>query len=252
MPGTRELAVALCDDSPEMLARTRAVVESSLAGRPHRTEAFTRPADLLAAADSRPFDLAVLDIQMPGEDGIALGRQLLDRCPGCRILFLTAYMAYCQDVYDVDHAGFVLKEEMESRLPHALTRVLRRLEEPAAPAADRLLMLGDPGNACQLPQGEILYLEHQGRTTWVYTLQGRLACAEKLETLLARLDPVAFCQTHKSYAVHWPFAQRYDKQSIRLTGGAVIPVSRNYRAAVRRSFLAYAAALQSGEETPLP
>ena len=139
---------------------------------------------------------------------------------------------------------------MESRLPAAVRRACTRQDRKAP--EQRFLILGEPGKAVQVPQGDILYLEHQGRVTRVCTLGGELTAEEKLETLLTRLDPVAFCQTHKSFAVHWPFVQRYDKTVIQLPGGVQVPISRGYRAAVRQHFLAYAATLSpAGTEQPL-
>lgn len=242
--------IALCDDTAALLPRVEALIHAELARRPHEVQAFETPAALLEAAGAAPFDVAVLDIQLPGQDGIELGRRLLALCPDCRIIFLTAYIAYCQDVYDVEHIAFVLKEGMDARLPAALRHACDR---PASGAADsRRLTLGEPGRAVQIPQRDILYLEHQGRVTRVHTLGGELAAEEKLESLLARLDPVDFCQTHKSFAVHWPFVQRYDKTVLQLVGAVRVPISRSYQAAVRRSFLAYAATLApTGQEQPL-
>lgn len=247
------LSLALCDDNPELLAREKELLQKDPDNMPGKIYTFSDPEALLRAAEQTPFDLAVLDIEMPRQNGISLAQKLLAQYPECQIIFLTAYIAYCQDVYDVAHIAFVLKEEMQTRLPVAVKRACaRRIAGAHTPwPTDRLLAMGDPGNAYQLPQGDILYLEHQGRITWVHTIGGRLACAEKLENLLARLDPTAFCQTHKSFAVHWTFAGRYDKKSICLTDGTQIPISRNYQAAVRRSFLAYVATLQPQEEVLL-
>lgn len=244
------LRIALCDDTPAVLDREEALLREALEELPHRLVRCGDAGALLAEAARQPFDVAVLDIQMPGQDGIALSRDLLAVCPGCRIVFLTAYIAYCQDVYDVDHCAFVLKDGMESRLPAAVRRAcaLRGRQERGASC----LILGEPGRAVQIPQADILYLEHQGRLTRVYTLGGELSVEEKLESLLDRLDPVAFCQTHKSFAVHWPFAQRYDKTLIQVAGGGQVPISRSYQTAVRRSFLAYADTLQPlGQEAAL-
>lgn len=244
------LRIALCDDTPAVLDREEALLRAELQDLPHRLVRCAEAQTLLEAAAEQPFDVAVLDIQMPGQDGIALSRELLALCPACRIVFLTAYIAYCQDVYDVEHCAFVLKDGMESRLPAAVRRActLRGRKDPE-PAA---LILGEPGKAVQIPQADILYLEHQGRMTRVHTLGGELTAEEKLEALLDRLDPVAFCQTHKSFAVHWPFVQRYDKKVIQITGGGQVPISRSYQTAVRRSFLAYADTLQPlGQETVL-
>ncbi|WP_300252586.1 LytTR family DNA-binding domain-containing protein, partial [uncultured Subdoligranulum sp.] len=114
------------------------------------------------------------------------------------------------------------------------------------PAGGARLLLGEPGDATQLFQADIIFLERRVRTTWVHTLQGQAATGEKLESLLARLAPDAFCQTHKSFAVHWPMVEQYGKTLIRLSGGVQVPISRRYAARVRQSFLRYVTALQGG------
>ena len=47
--------------------------------------------DALALADTHDFDLAVLDVKMPGMGGLALKEQLAKRHPGMKFIFLTAY-----------------------------------------------------------------------------------------------------------------------------------------------------------------
>ena len=236
-------------------------LERQLSGLPHRIVTFTGSDALLQAAAGQAFQLAILDIRLPNqESGITLAQRLLTLQPDCQIIFLTAYVACCQDVYDVAHVAFVLKEEMDARLPVAVARACARLAglprppRPLQTGGERLL-LGAPGGATQLFQADIVYLERRVRTTWVHTLQGEVATGEKLEALLARLDTALFCQTHKSFAVHWPMVEQYGKTLIRLSGGVQVPVSRRYAAGVRQSFLRYVAALQSAvsdREVPLP
>lgn len=243
------LVIALCDDEPALLARTQRLLETHLAAQPHQIRTFSDADSLLQEAAVHPFDLAVLDIQLGQENGIELAQHLLVCCPTCQIIFLTAHIAYCQDVYDVEHIAFVLKQEMDTRLPPALTRACARRSRPlSARTNGRLLVLGEPVHAFQLPEGDILYLERRVRTTWVHTLGGTLSTSEKLENLLARLDSVSFCQTHKSFAIHWPYAKRYEKGTIQVQDGTVLPISRAYSAAVRKSFLGYMATLGPEEE----
>lgn len=250
MSDAGRLTVAVCDDEPNLLAGTCRLLEEVLTDTSHWICPFADSEALLKHREA--FDIAVLDIQMPQHSGIELARQLLRRSPRCQIIFLTAYMAYCQDVYDVEHIAFVLKEEMATRLPPAVQRACRRLErrEPRA-SSGQMLILGVPGHAIQIPAADILYLERQVRVTWVHTLGGSFSTPDKLEELVTRLDPVCFCQTHKSFAVHWTFAGKYEKNTIRMRNGVDIPVSRSYAAAVRRSFLAYAAR-QSAPEVNAP
>ena len=241
------LTIAVCDDHHTLLAQVEQLLARQLAGLPHRIMTFAGSDALLRAAAGQSFQLAILDIRLPDqEDGITLAQRLLALQPGCQIIFLTAYVAYCQDVYDVAHVAFVLKEEMSARLPVAVARACTRLAAAPRPAGGARLLLGEPGDATQLFQADIIFLERRVRTTWVHTLQGQAATGEKLESLLARLAPDAFCQTHKSFAVHWPMVEQYGKTLIRLSGGVQVPISRRYAARVRQSFLRYVTALQGG------
>lgn len=256
-----QLTIAVCDDQQFLLKQVEQQLERQLSGLPHRIVTFTGSDALLQAAAGQAFQLAILDIRLPNqESGITLAQRLLTLQPDCQIIFLTAYVACCQDVYDVAHVAFVLKEEMDARLPVAVARACARLAglprppRPLQTGGERLL-LGAPGGATQLFQADIVYLERRVRTTWVHTLQGEVATGEKLEALLARLDTALFCQTHKSFAVHWPMVEQYGKTLIRLSGGVQVPVSRRYAAGVRQSFLRYVAALQSAVSdrgVPLP
>lgn len=242
-----QLTIAVCDDQQYLLKQVQQQLERQLSGLPHRIVIFTDSGALLQAAAGQSFQLAILDIRLPNQDsGITLARQLLALQPDCQIIFLTAYVAYCQDVYDVEHIAFVLKQDREQRLPVAVARACARLAAPRV--QDDRLILGGPGSAAQLPVREIVYLERRVRTTWVHTLRGEIATGEKLEPLLARLDPNAFCQTHKSFAVHWPMVEQYGKTMIRLQGGAQAPISRRYAARVRQGFLRYVAAQQKQTE----
>ena len=54
-------------------------------------------------------DLAILDINMPGIDGITLAARMKELCPRTAILFLTAYMEYAYDAYSVHPTGYLLK-----------------------------------------------------------------------------------------------------------------------------------------------
>ena len=125
--------------------------------------------------------------------------------------------------YDVEHCAFVLKDGMESRLPGAVRRACAKRGRKNDPPC---LIVGDPGRAVQIPQGDILYLEHQGRRPGVWTLGGTLAAEEKLEALLARLDPVAFCQTPQELrrALALCGAVRQDRTADVAGGGRRCPI----------------------------
>ena len=75
------------------------------------------------ALEVRP-DVALLDIEMPGLDGISAAAQLHQALPGCRVLILTTFgrPGYLRRAMDAGAAGFLLKDAPASDLASAIRR----------------------------------------------------------------------------------------------------------------------------------
>jgi two-component system response regulator DesR len=76
-----------------------------------------------AALEARP-DVAVVDIELPAQDGIGAAAELRERLPGCRTLILTMYgrPGYLQRALEGGVAGFVLKDAPVEALAAAIRR----------------------------------------------------------------------------------------------------------------------------------
>lgn len=69
------------------------MVSTILAGRGYETVTVTHPADVIGRIDAgEEWDLAVLDVIMPGITGVELARRLRLRNPDAKILFLTGFV----------------------------------------------------------------------------------------------------------------------------------------------------------------
>src|SRR4051812_21605514 len=66
---------------------------------------------LAVAAKTRP-DVALLDIEMPGEDGLATAAKLRDTLPDCRIVILTTFgrPRYLRRAMEVGTSAFLVKD----------------------------------------------------------------------------------------------------------------------------------------------
>jgi len=117
-----------------------------------------------AAADGRA-DVALLDVEMPGLDGIAAARALVEGYPACRALIVTTFgrPGYLRLALEAGAAGFVVKDTPSDALAAAVRRVAAgfRVVDPALAAeslasgpsplsrreTDVLLALRDDGTA---------------------------------------------------------------------------------------------------------
>jgi two-component system response regulator DesR len=84
-------------------------------------------------------DVALLDIEMPGGDGLSAAAALKERLPSCRVVILTTFgrAGYLRRAMESGAVGFLLKDAPASDLAAAIRRVMRgeRVVDPALAAA---------------------------------------------------------------------------------------------------------------------
>ncbi|HWD07119.1 MAG TPA: response regulator transcription factor [Amycolatopsis sp.] len=91
-----------------------------------------------AAVTSRP-DVALLDIEMPGLDGLAAAAVLAEQAPSCRVVMLTTFgrAGYLRRAMEAGAVGFVVKDAPAEALADAIRRVVagERVVDPALAVA---------------------------------------------------------------------------------------------------------------------
>ena len=128
-----------------------------------------------AALEHRP-DVAVLDIEMPGADGLAATAQLRVALPACRVVILTTFgrPGYLRRAMEAGATGFVLKDAPATELAAAIRRVARgqRVVDPAL----ALSALSEGANPLSEREREVLALASERGT--VAEIAERLVLSE--------------------------------------------------------------------------
>ena len=228
---THELHIAVCDDDPLMLERLSAITHRCLSGRyTCHIHHCSSPAQLLAV--EHPLHLAVLDIELPQSDGITLAGDILRRAPACQVLFVSGYVRYVSDVYEVPHICLILKDQLDQQLP----KFLLRAAASAVSNAGKKLMLKD----FPLSVADISYMERQGHWTHIHLCDGTPhRTRDKLSDLTQRAANPALCRCHISYVIHLAQVKVLENSQLTLESGQVIPISRPYRKMLRNAFFQY-------------
>jgi two-component system response regulator DesR len=114
-----------------------------------------------AALGAHP-DIALLDIEMPGIDGIEAAAQLRTALPSCRVLILTTFgrPGYLRRAVESGAAGFVIKDAPAEQLAGAVRRVMagERVIDPDL----ALAALGEGGNPLTAREREVLAASAHG------------------------------------------------------------------------------------------
>ncbi|MFI9572451.1 response regulator transcription factor [Microbispora rosea] len=95
--------------------------------------------EVIGVAVATKPDVALLDIEMPGRDGISAAEELRRRVPGCRVVILTTFgrPGYLRRAMEAGAVAFLVKDSPASELAAAIRRVLRgeRVIDPGLAAA---------------------------------------------------------------------------------------------------------------------
>jgi two-component system response regulator DesR len=114
-----------------------------------------------AALEARP-DVALLDIEMPGIDGLQAAAALREALPGCRVLILTTFgrPGYLRRAIEGGVSGFVIKDAPAAQLADAIRRVAagERVIDPAL----ALAALGEGSNPLTAREREVLAAAEHG------------------------------------------------------------------------------------------
>ena len=179
------------------------------------------------------FDLLLLDIQMPGDDGIQVAKELRRMGDDVPLVFVTAIADYVFDGYDVGAVQYLLKPVDRKKLKACIEQAKRRRQ-----AVKKVLFSTGEGLRT-VDARDILYLEARAHHTEVTTTQEAFVCTDSFGALLPGL-PFDFACPHRCYCVNLAHLWQLGKQELILDSGAHIPVSRRRYAAFAEAFLQYA------------
>ncbi|WP_449467789.1 LytR/AlgR family response regulator transcription factor [Stenotrophomonas humi] len=185
--GEERVKVVIADDEP--LARER--LRSLLAEYPEMTvvaEAANGADALHACAQTQP-DLVLLDIAMPGIDGLEVARHLAHFEPRPAVVFCTAYDAHALSAFEAAAVDYLMKPIRAERLAAALARARtviagRATATPAsATQARRVLCARLRGSLRLVPVEDIVYLQAEEKYVVVHHKRGQDLIEESLRSL---------------------------------------------------------------------
>jgi two-component system response regulator LytT len=217
------LTVLIIDDEP--LARQELQYLLERAGGVEVLAQGTNGIEAVELIRTHKPDVVFLDVQMPGLDGFAVLKKLLDRkVPMPQVVFATAFNQYAVRAFEVNAVDYLLKPFDRKRVLQTIEKAQARVTAPVGSASaaklDALLRLveeqtqttkSNSGKVIVRAQSRLLLVDQkeicfasieEGTITVVTaTVEGQSNC-RTLEELMDQLDPEMFWRVHRSYVVN--------------------------------------------------
>lgn len=236
--------VLIVDDEPLARSRLRTLL-ASCEGVAVAGEAGNA-AQAMEQLGRRAFDAVLLDVQMPGADGVALARTLREAARAPAIVFVTAHPEHAVAAFELEAVDYLTKPVRLERLQAALAKVAKRLQASAPPLEPQVLLIQDRGRTERVPLPEILYLKAELKYVTVRTA----ARSYILDAALSELEerhPGLFLRVHRNALVARravrALEKHYDPEegegwAVRLNGiDEVVAVSRRQLSTVREALV---------------
>ena len=157
----------------------------------------------MAILSRSTFDLVLLDIHMPGMDGMALARQLRALPDAPALVFVTAHAEHALQAFELEAIDYLTKPVRLERLQQSLQKVQRTMQYRRASGPDltaNSLLIQDRGRTERVPLAEVLYFKAELKYLTVRTALRTHLLEAALNDLEARHSD-SFLRIHRNALV---------------------------------------------------
>jgi len=232
------LKIAICDDDSRDLLQIISLIESYQRNRKVELSymSFQNASELLDSMNSRGYDLLLLDMLMPGINGIQAAREIRERNSLVQIVFLTSSPEYAVESYSVRAYYYLLKPATEEKLFPILDRLLDDIKKP-----EDALCIKTQSSVFSLPYGKIEFIEVFAKKLYFHLTDGetRMVTGKLADFEHALLKKPGFVKVHRSYIVNLQWVQELRQKELVTSMGRHVPVSRTSYPLVRTAFTQY-------------
>jgi two-component system response regulator AlgR len=236
------LRTLIVDDEPLAVERLQILCAGtegvSLIGTASDGEAALRLVEALSP------DLLLLDISMPGMDGMSVARVLEGKAARPAVIFCTAFDQFAVAAFDVAAVDYLLKPVTQERLTKAVARVAEKLGAPAPDATAPLSEWAEEfwvphrSEMIRIAAQDIDLIEAERDYMRLRIGQRSFLLHQTISELERRLDPSRFIRLHRSSIVRKDFIVKLQHDRLGtwfacLADGTEMRIGRTYLASVK-------------------
>ena len=235
------MKILIVDDEQPARDRLRSLVGELEAGEV--VGEATHGLEALELAGALRPDLVLLDIRMPGMDGIEVARHLAQLAQPPAVIFTTAYGDHALAAFETSAVDYLLKPIRRERLAVAVGRaaVITQAQSAVIAGGETRTHLSAmvKGALRLVPVDQVRYLQAEQKYVTVVWMEGEVLIEDSLKALEAEF-PDRFMRIHRNTLVALAYVDRLERGAdgetaiVLQADTAILPVSRRLLPEVRR------------------
>lgn len=206
------LRILICDDDRSVVEQLQKyIIEFFKYGKLKTPEikSYSNGENLLSDVGSK--DIVFLDIEMPGLNGIYVGRELKKKNKNTIIFIITSYVEYLDDAMRFHVFRYLSKPLDKQRLFQNMKDAIQLYN-----STNILIPLETKEGVYTCTASEIIYVETVGRIITIYTIERDFIVRQNIEYWKNTLNLPCFFQSHRSFIVNMKYVTDFDHSLIHL------------------------------------
>lgn len=227
------MKIALFEDNDEHAKRIYEAIER-WADQSDKKAVVTRFQSAFEAEQLTLFDCILLDVEMPGMNGINLAREIRSSGNSVPIVFVSSHTEYSIDGYEVSALRFIDKNssEFERKFFECMDKTAYEVEN----SLNAYYNIKSNRKLLTIPMREILFFEILDHDLIVHTVAGTFKERKTISELKSDL-PGQFVQIGRSHIVNVLQVDRIMAKETRLRDGTALPIAPKYSSELYEAFL---------------
>lgn len=216
------IRIMILDDEAIYLEKERKIAHSFFArkGIEHRIEVFQSWEWFIAGLKEERFDLYILDIEMSGKNGLEVAREIRRYYADPTMIFITNYMDYAVDAYEVNTYRYIPKTKMEEKLPEAYESLLPELMK----REEQYYVIEKKGEIEKIAYSDIYYMRKEGKYVVIVHRFGESKIRKSMIHFQEELKSREFLSVDKGMMVNIRHIMKVKDYEIFMRDGVRIPV----------------------------
>ena len=228
------IKIAICDDDEKAVALHEKIVKACLQSEGIGCEitTYTQSRNLLydITDDAFFYDLILLDIEMPGINGMELPQKIKEFLPNVRIIFVTSHTEYAIDAFELSIFRYVPKNNLEVKLPAAVLDAARLIELESG----QEYTIQTVNRMEKIPFKDIFYVQRDGKNASIVSSAGTAKVRKSLQQVFDELNTPEFIFIDRGCIVNIIQIMKISGGMAVLKNGEQLPISRSHLQEVKQ------------------
>lgn len=226
--------IAICDDEPAFLKQLHKRI-ADMKIPDCEIHEFTSGKDLLAFFVKGMYEVIILNVEMPGLNGLQTAERIRQTDKSVIISFLTNYTEFAVQGYEVNAFRYILKNQPDYMYTQQLKSIFEECEQRF-----RIFRFSNKNLTFKCRLIDILYFEGHKRKITVFTSTGELEYGGDFTEVCSELLKYNFIIVNRGLLVNLEHIQNINKYDMIMSNGRKVPIGRTHKDEVVSRYLDFA------------